>query len=166
MRSRRKFALILFGVMSAFLCIGAVIAVFVLPTVDGLLALGEIDSFYDCSTEDIENIGRMELPPSTENQIINCFLPMELPDLRQWETGITGKFDMSPNDLDTFLESTLFELPLATEGEPTRVSRWYRLDEIASYLYGKHSQDDYFAEILIDASNPDVYTVYIEVLGG
>lgn len=151
-----KLALILLGLGLIF---GAN-RVTVINLAEPLHTVGESDFGNNmCPTEEqhqLENIAGFELPQSTHNLYAFC----------SWTT--TARFDMSPDDLDTFLESTLFELPLASEGELeyVRLPETVSLDDMDSYLFGQHGQNDYFAEILIDTSNPDVYTVYIEVLGG
>lgn len=114
-----------------------------------------------CAQENLESLFRFELPVSVENLVATCN------DSGHWNASMI--FEISSEDLDEFLDSTVvYIISLSSEEELRHIHlpEGVSLEAMKSYLYGQYQEYGYTQEILIDTSHPDVYTVYIEVLGG
>jgi hypothetical protein len=143
-----KFVVILSAsmIMAAFIH-GAIRTVFGM----GMLVGMGCPSFFPFLVE--EN-AKFTLPPSAHNIISACG------GMQGWMAQ--ARFEMSPDDLDNLLASTFLTQPL------TEIAPEERLDDVenmSSYLYGR-STSGLWQEIIINTSDPNVYTVYITTIGG
>ncbi len=162
--SRKKLLYILIGLIGIvlFSAVGCLIFIQTLAT-----AFGGIDGLFGNSCppdtpESIEDIAQFTLPPSAENLWSLCV------SMQGWSAE--ARFDMSPDDLDVFISSVWLETTLNNSGVPRYISFFEEglmFEDMTSYLYSlETSGTDLLQEILIDTSNPRLYTVYMEVLGG
>jgi hypothetical protein len=111
--------------------------------------------------ETVESIGHFEFPPGATS--IDCkFIAFQ---------GYTASatFKMPPGDLDAFLNSTVVE-NLAERAAPTTIDFGYDISHIRQSLYGMDRAEGdgwgYTQYILVDIGNPELFVVYIYVIGG
>jgi hypothetical protein len=105
----------------------------------------------------IEDWGHFKLPPSFRNLESACG------GMQGWFAA--ARFEMSPQDLDTFIDGTSIERPLTTRLDPkNRLNNDPILKKMKSYLYGTAKGG--WQTVVIDTSNPDSYKVYFNTFGG
>lgn len=105
----------------------------------------------------VERTAYFKFPPSATHIESFCM------GMQGWFAS--ANFEMSPEELETFINSTYIEMPLDT-ALPTEP---YFFDpdsvkDMKSYLYGNGYNG--LQEVLIDTSDPDKYFVYFRAGGG
>lgn len=104
----------------------------------------------------IEQIAEFKLPASGHLLESSCM------GLQGWFAN--AKFEMDPEDLDTFVSSTKVVMPLANTGNSSRCPN--PVDASTPHLFGDYEASEFYQAISIDISNPALYIVYVCVLGG
>lgn len=147
---------------------------FLLPVVIGICVIGACYLFAVFSAvsmlqnqcdpsepSEFESLAQVSLPSSYDSFHSVCF------GMQGW--GAEAKFDINPDELDLFLETTNIEQPLSSTNLPTASYSAYLeidLDTLESFLYARHQANEWFEEIIVDTSNPNRWTIYFTVLGG
>lgn len=109
----------------------------------------------------IEEIAQIKLPPSFSNLESHCG------GLQGWIAN--AKFDIDPDELDLFLQSTSIRPPLSSTELPTRPNSIHfpqGAEGIESYLYGSNQRPEWFEEVIVDTSDPSRWVVYFTLLAG
>jgi len=127
-----------------------------------LIQMGDMHT-PPCNTPDeLESFAQISLPESYENLESICG------GMQGWYAE--AKFDINPDDLEAFLESTLItpDSLSSTEMPDYTHSGYFRPIEepVTSYLYGSQWDGDWFEEVIVDTSNPERWTVYFTLLAG
>jgi hypothetical protein len=146
--------LILFFIGAA-VCIGTLYFGFLLLVANALASFGG----NSCPPETpslVEEMAGFKLPPSASNLSSQCW-------------GMQGalayaSFEIARSDLDYLLQHVLVETPLSTTTESYSMTHVQCC--LAQFLYGEHREGEVFQQLLIDTSNPEIYTVYVETLLG
>lgn len=109
----------------------------------------------------IKDFGQIDLPPSATNLDIRCSRWMD-------HQSLNLRFEMLPEDLSAFQESTLIEEWLdKPDNAPAFTFSFSHLDSgdleaMPSYIYGVHApMVPVIQQIVIDTSDPALYTVYL-----
>jgi hypothetical protein len=122
--------------------------------------LSEDDFCYEQPTV-AQDYARFVLPPDYDNLEAHCTRWMD-------HTTIDVRFEMSPDHLEQFQDSTEIE-QWETVVDVSKVERFELLDErrfhaMTTYLYGENSEHLLASgtqQIFIDTTNPLQYTVYL-----
>ncbi|MFN8372416.1 MAG: hypothetical protein U0694_06020 [Anaerolineae bacterium] len=166
-RHRRR---LLFGCLFALIACVSIAAgalvMFLNAFADGL---GEM--FADNCATDVpdhilrtEGLANFEFPPSAANIWTSCG------GLQGW--WAEARFEMSPVDLDAFIQSTrIRRLQLTTSAPADLQGSNPLLRDVLNvpepYLYGYYSSgSDYLQEVFIDTSDPNLYRVHILLSAG
>jgi hypothetical protein len=160
LRRYRKPIFVLVGMLA---CAGVLYFALMLVLAQALSSFTGLASNSCESTEPpaVESLGRFKLPPSADN-------------LWSWCWGMQGwfayaRFEILPEELNILVTNSLVELPLSSSQKPDDFDfPDENVESVTTYLYGKYEsrQEEISQEILVDTSNPALYTVYISVLGG
>jgi hypothetical protein len=159
-RSSRLFRNILLVFLGLSLCAGTIFVAFFVQLGSMLPDLEDITPVCPSSNPaGFEGIAGVTLPPSASNIMTYC---------GGWQGwGAYARFEMEPDDLGTFVNTSHIQLPLSESGKPHQLY-WSgeEVNDLASYLYGFYQEYEWLEEIIVDTENPDRYIVYFTVLGG
>jgi hypothetical protein len=103
-----------------------------------------------------ERLAKFKYPPSTTDLRSYCF------GMQGW--GGAAQFEINASDLTYFTTNTKVKR-FYSHVKPTASMAWFA-KHMQSYLYGEHKQSEFSTYILIDTTNNDTYTVYMEFYGG
>lgn len=165
--SNRKKWKIIGGIITTLIICTAISIIFLINLLNGLSNLGEFMG-NTCSDEprSVEGMARFDLPPSYDNLTSFCG------GMQGW--WAEAHFDMSPDDLDMLINSLWLEMKLSefSDGLDDDMKQHLFISEednatIKTGFYGySESGNDLVQKILIDTTNPELYRVYLVVLGG
>lgn len=160
--NNRKWLWRIILVLLICVCVGVIAFIgIVTMAIEGLAVMSGSNS--GCSTEDsapFEGYARVTLPEDYSNFWSSCG------GMQGW--WAEAQFDIDPNDLDEFLETTNIDMPLSSEPLPSRiyVANASSIKARDNLLYGLYDTVDWLEEIVVDTNDPDRWTVYFTVLGG
>jgi hypothetical protein len=126
------------------------------------LCYATINSFENRCTSreiaDIQEMGRFQIPKNAKN--------VEICLVHRFQDRVDARFEIRSSELETFIQNTNLDLPLATTRKPAQFWKWDKeVDSVENYLYGKYV-GNFTQEVLVNTSNPESYVVYVWVSGG
>jgi hypothetical protein len=79
-----------------------------------------------------------------------------------------ARFDIDPDELDIFLETTDAQQVEQLITRPDRIysSQLKELEPLSSFRYGLSDKPEWLEEVIVDTSNSDRWTVYFTLLAG
>src|SRR5262249_16335382 len=151
---------------ASMVCLGTTLYLYLLLSraADVLGTIGAEPNTCDPKTpQNTEELGQFKFPPSMRNLHSSCF------GMQGW--GGTAQFEMSPSDLDYFVNHLQLKSPLANTGVPVDNSFATASSALKSYLHGSYhtiyqNGKAFWQDVLIDTSDSTRYIVYVNISGG
>jgi hypothetical protein len=156
-KARTRWLWWLVGAIACFVIVCAIIGVVGWRWLASNSLLG--DEQENLTAAQIENIGRIQLPPSAAG--------IQARAGGFQDRYIYIRFDMLPADLDTFLQATRYTPSISPTGVIPFQSiapdtPWWRPQDAQRFEAGKNFVDGISQSVLVDMTSMDRYIVYVQ----